>query len=299
MFSRTLTKRHSIVIAAVAIAATLVSVPPRECAAAAKDECVDAHSRGQDARGKGQLTRARQLFLACAQSSCPSLIQGDCARFGEDIERLLPTVSFVARDSRSADLPNTSVYVDEVLLTTRLDDGRTFELDPGKHVVRFVHDGKDTTLKVVLNQGEKGRVLSATFAAAGPAPSPTPPPITSTPPAPPAPSRPVFPLFVAGVGGAAVVTGGVLFALGINKVPANCSVGNHDCAAPPGDAAFNDARSGVSMANLGAGIGIGGAVVLVTGLVLYFTSSATAPTTTGQLVQPWMARGANGIALSF
>ena len=291
---------RSPVLAVAAAVAILVSLPPSVSSATAKDECVDAHGRGQDARGKGQLTRARQLFLACAQSSCPNLIQGDCARFGEDIERLLPTVSFVARDSRSVDLPNTSVYVDDVLLTSRLDDGRIFEADPGKHVIRFVHEGKETTLKVVLNQGEKGRVLSATFANAN---TPTPPTTatttTATTPAPPAPSRSAFPLVVAGFGGAALVTGGVLLALGLNKVPASCSVANKDCAAPPGDAAFNDAHNGMSMANVGAGVAIGGAVVMLTGLVLYLTSRPTAPTTTGQLVQPWVARGASGLAVTF
>ena len=294
---------RSPVVAVAAAVAILVSLPPSVSFATAKDECVDAHGRGQDARGKGQLTRARQLFLACAQSSCPSLIQGDCARFGEDIERLLPTVSFVARDSRSVDLPNTSVYVDDVLLTSRLDDGRIFEVDPGKHVIRFAHDGKETTLKVVLNQGEKGRVLAASFASAS---TPAPPTTatststsTSTTPAPPAPSRSIFPLVVAGFGGAALVTGGVLFALGINKVPANCSVASKDCAAPPGDAAFNDAHNGMSMANVGAGVAIGGAVVLLTGLVLYLTSRPTATTTTGQLVQPWATRGASGLAVTF
>jgi phytoene/squalene synthetase len=34
-----------------------------------------------------QITRARQLFLACAQSSCPNLIQGDCARFGDAVAK--------------------------------------------------------------------------------------------------------------------------------------------------------------------------------------------------------------------
>ena len=289
----------ALAITAAMAAALFVSLPPSVCSATAKDECIDAHSRGQDARGKGQLTRARQLFLACAQSSCPTLIQGDCARFGEDIERLLPTVSFVARDSHSVDLPNTSVYVDDVLVTGRLDDGKAFEADPGKHVIRFVHDGKETTLKVVLNQGEKGRVLSATFASASAPAAPTTATATAATPAPPAPSRSAFPLVVAGFGGAALVTGGVLFALGLNKVPANCSVASKDCAAPPGDAAFNDAHNGMSMANVGAGVAIGGAVVLITGLVLYLTSHPTTPTTTGQLVQPWVARGASGLAVTF
>ncbi len=65
----------------------------------------------------------------------------------------MPSVTFSARDGSAADLPVTTVYVDDTLMTSRLDDGRTYELDPGKHTVRFVHEGKETSLKVVLNQG--------------------------------------------------------------------------------------------------------------------------------------------------
>src|SRR4051812_42136679 len=133
-------------------------------AAASKEECLDSHSRGQDLREKGLLTRARQTFLTCAQSSCPNLIQGDCAKFAEELDRLVPSVSFSARDARSGDLPNTTVYVDDLLVANRLDDGKSYDFDPGKHVIRYVHDGKETVLKVVLNQGDKGRTLVATFA---------------------------------------------------------------------------------------------------------------------------------------
>jgi hypothetical protein len=53
-----------------------------------KEECLD----GQDAKEAGKLSLARKLFLSCAQSSCPSLVQGDCARFADDLGRLQPTV---------------------------------------------------------------------------------------------------------------------------------------------------------------------------------------------------------------
>ena len=40
-----------------------------ECRAASKDECLEAHGRGQDLRDAGRLTSARQTFLACAQNT--------------------------------------------------------------------------------------------------------------------------------------------------------------------------------------------------------------------------------------
>ena len=75
-----------------------------------KEACIDAHSRGQDAREQGRLTLARKLFLSCAQSSCPVAVQTDCARFADDLTSLQPTVNFVARDAAGNDLPNTTVY---------------------------------------------------------------------------------------------------------------------------------------------------------------------------------------------
>jgi len=276
--------------------ALAVVLPPRASAAGAKDECLDAHGRGQDARGKGQLVRARQLFLACAQPACPSLVQGDCARFAEEVDRLTPTVGFVARDARANDLPQTSVYVDDALVATRLDDGKMYEVDPGKHVVRFVNDGRETTIKVVINQGEKGRVLSATFANVGAPASPAPALTQDAPPPPPAPSRSSWPLWLAATGGVAAAAGSIIAIIGFAKVPASCSIASHDCAAPPGDQAFSDAHSGVAMGNLGVGLGIGGAIVMVTGLVLYATSKPTAPTTTGGAT-PWLT--ASGVGVRF
>ena len=63
-----------------------------------KEECLDAHSRGQDAKEQNKLSLARKLFLTCAQSSCPQVVQGDCARFADDLSRLQPSVTFIARD---------------------------------------------------------------------------------------------------------------------------------------------------------------------------------------------------------
>src|SRR6185295_3638401 len=117
---------------------------------------------------------------------------------------------------------------------------------------------------------------------------------------PPEPSRPTLPLVVAGVGGAALVAGGVLVGVGLGKVPSNCSVGTKECAAPPNDPAFDDAKSGVGLANTGIVVGSLGAVALVGGLVWYFTSKPEAPKTAthGTWLTPWVARQSGGVGLS-
>jgi hypothetical protein len=238
--------------------------------AAPREECMDAHGRAQDLRDRGQLARARQTFLTCAQSSCPSLVQQDCARYSEELAQMVPTVTFGARDANAADLPVTTVYVDDVLITSRLDDGRAYELDPGKHVVRYVHDGKETTLKVVLNQGERGRLLVATFVDRTAAKRDVKEPAETTEPPATETKRSALPLVVAGVGAAAAVAGGVLFGLGSGSVPDSCSMSTKECSAPPGDPAYAKAASGVQLANTGIAVGISGAITLIGGLVWYF-----------------------------
>ncbi len=273
-----------------------VCLSERPCHAFTKDECLEAHSRGQDLRDKGQLTAARQLFLTCAQPSCPALVQADCAHLGEETDRLVPSVSFAARDSKGADLADTSVYVDGAAVAVRLDDGKLRDFDPGKHTVRFMHEGRETTLAVVLNQGEKGRTIVAVFGAPrfGLQPS-----AERGPAAPPA-TRSIVPLIVAGAGAAAAATGAVLVAVGLREVPDNCSLGAHECAAPAGDPALASAHRGVSLANYGLGVGIGGAALLLGGSLWYLLEPARSPREPvyAAMVEPWVGLGGGGIAAS-
>jgi hypothetical protein len=252
--------------------ATIILVVPATSFAGPRDECVDAHSRAQDLRERGQLAQARRTFLTCAQSSCPSVVQQDCARFSEELASLVPSVTFGARDANAADLPNTTVYVDDSIVATRLDDGKSYEIDPGKHVIRYVHDGRETTLRVVLNQGERGRLLVATFVDRSRAaeqarreretPELTEPPVAES-------KRSVVPLVFAGIGAAAAVTGGVLYGIGRGSVPDTCNVSTKECATTPNDPSLAKAESGVRLANTGLAIGISGAVTLLGGIVWY------------------------------
>lgn len=280
------------IFALVTLAGTLGA---RECRAASKDECLEAHGHGQDLRDAGHLTSARQTFLTCAQSSCPALIQADCARFSEDLDRLVPTVSFAARDPGGVDLPETTVYVDDQLVTARLDDGKSYDLDPGKHAVRFVHEGRETTVTVVINQGEKGRSVMASFTGPLDAGRATPAPSAAASEA----KRPAGPLVIAGLGAGALIAGAVLVTAGIKEVPSNCSIGSKQCVAPPGDPSIDQAHRGVALANLGFGIGGGGAAVLVGSMVWYFLQP-TRPKVeqeSAARVSPWIGDRSGGVSL--
>jgi hypothetical protein len=146
----------------------------------------------------------------------------------------------------------------------------------------------------VLNQGEKARNVVAAFSG--------PKDVSSKleAAAAPQPRRPMLPLAVAGVGGAAAVTGAVLVAVGLHQVPSNCSLSSRQCTATPGDPSFGAARQGVSLANVGIGVGLGGATMLVGGLVWYFLQPPRLPTEGAHLeaVQPWIGYGSGGVAMS-
>jgi hypothetical protein len=282
------------------VLALATSLDSRSAAAddAPKDVCIDAHSRGQDAREQGKLSMARMLFITCAQSQCPTLVQDDCARFADELDRLQPWLSFAARDVQGNDLPDTAVYLDEQLLLTRLDEGKSHAVDPGKHLVRFSHAGRDELVTLVLGAGEKGRTVTATFA--------TPPSGRDTAPAAQraqgessgwtSRSRGARALVIGGTALAAV--GSTLGIIGLTRVPESCSLSSHDCAAPPGDPSFDDAAKAVRLSNVGwsaAGIG---AAALAAGLVWLFKRAEPAGGEADKLVAPLLAPGAGGLSFA-
>jgi hypothetical protein len=289
--TRRTSKRSRLALALAALALAVVAAVATPCRASSKEECLDAHGRGQDLRDAGRLTAARQMFLTCAQSSCPALIQSDCARFGEELERMVPTASFAARDPSGSDLTDTAVYVDEQQVATRLDDGKAYDLDPGKHTVRFVHEGRESVVTVVLNPGEKGRSVVATFTDKRQADRTTSalrPPTAES-------SRSAVPLVAAGLGLAAAATGGVLVAVGMKEVPSNCSVSTHECTAPPGDPSYDQAHRGIGLANLGLGVGIGGAAVLLGGVIWYIAEPSHPSKEVAVL--PWFDGRSGGLGM--
>ena len=284
---------------ATSVAITILAASPVALAAPpTKEECIEAHGQGQELREHGKVADAKRLFLLCAQQSCPALIQSDCAKFGEELSRSLPSVSFSARDGRGNDLPDTRVTVDGVLVARRLDDGKAYDLDPGRHVVVFAQGGNEKSVVVVLAVGDRGRNISAVLgesAAAAPAATDT----KAEPSPRETPSGPVAPLVVAGIGGAALVAGGILGIVGLKKVPDACSRSSHECAAAPGSSTFSDARSAINLANTGLIVGIAGLAVGVTGLVWYLVSPRGAHAPTAATLLPILANPTQPTVFTF
>jgi hypothetical protein len=280
------------------VLSVLLGSSPVAADEASKEACIDAHSRGQDAREQGKLSAARTLFLSCAQAHCPVLVQNDCARYADELDRLQPWLSFAARDGQGNDLPDTAVYVDEQLLLTRLDDGKAHAIDPGRHVVRFAHAGRVETITLVVGSGEKGRTVVATFAALlAPSASVLAASAEQQPGSAPAPrARSARALIIGGA-----VLAGAGTALGISalaRVPSSCSLSSHDCAAPPGDPTFDAAEKAVRWSNTGWTLAGVGAVAVGAGLIWFFKSSARGTSAQDKLVAPYFGRGGGGLRFS-
>jgi hypothetical protein len=280
------------------LVAVLIALSVPAFAGPSKEECVEAHSKGQDAKESGKLSLARKLFLTCAQSSCPQLVQGDCARFADELSRLQPTISLAARDTNGADLPDTTVYIDDVLVVTRLDDGRAHEIDPGKHIVKFTNAGRDRVVTVVIGAGEQGRTVSATFDAPQSAKRPT-LMLTQDPAQP----RPHEPKVTHPTGAKVLLYGGAIAAIGgiglgiyeLTRVPGNCSISTHECAAPPGDPSIDSARSAMQTANIGWMVGAVGVAAVAGGITWYVSGKKVEKEHVA--VAPWASSTGGGLAV--
>jgi hypothetical protein len=258
--------------------AAIVTVSLGASAAPTKEECLREHSAGQDEREAGRLVEARASFATCSNPACPALVQSDCANYGEQLAQLVPSVSFAARDAQANDLPDTAVYVDDELVAARLDHGHSYELNPGRHRVRFEHAGRTVELRIVINQGEKGRTLIASFGdERRVAPRERRAPKQDLLLKLEKPTRSSAPLWLAATGGVLAVGGGVVAGIGLSRVPDNCSLSTHQCAAAPGDPAFSDARTGVTLANVGIGVGAAGVVLAVSSLIWYLAAEPESP----------------------
>ncbi|MDB4994374.1 MAG: hypothetical protein JWM74_1806 [Myxococcaceae bacterium] len=132
---------------------------------AEKSACVAGLDRAQSLEASKKLREARASYLTCSAENCPALVREDCARSLVALDAALPSVVFSAL-ADGHDVADVRVLVDGELLTDKLD-GRAFPLDPGAHVVRFERasgGARVLDMPLVVRQGEKNRLVSATFA---------------------------------------------------------------------------------------------------------------------------------------
>ena len=135
-----------------------------------KEECVAAYDQTQSLRRDGQLRKARERVLACAQDACPAVVKKDCAQWLPEIEASIPTVVFEARDASGADTSDVRVLFDGAPLKDRLD-GKAVPVDPGQHTFRYELTGgagaNPIEEKIVIREGDKNRKLAISFGGGG------------------------------------------------------------------------------------------------------------------------------------
>jgi hypothetical protein len=289
MFSRARGRALGLLVRAVVCFATVATCSGASADDDVKQSCLEAHGQGQDEKEQGHITLARGFFAACAQPTCPALVKDDCARLLDEVDRAQPSIGFSARDASGSDLPDSSVFIDGVLVISRLD-GIWHDIDPGMHIVRFEHGGRRQEHDIIVAAGEKGRVIVGVFDD----PQPAAPARTLR-----VRARRIGRALAIGASAALVGVGGTLLIVGLGRVPDKCSLAEHECAAPPGDAAFHEASRAVRLSNVGWAVAGVGLAALGASLIWYFKAAkATEHARRSHIVTPFASAHGAGIAVS-
>lgn len=127
------------------------------------EQCLSSSEEGQVSRDHGRLLEARDRFLTCGDDACPSIVQLRCVQWLEEVDALIPTVVFAARDEGDVDLRDVEVSAQGRVLSSRLD-GAPIALDPGELDLVFTAGGRRVEQHVVLRAGEKSRIVAVRFA---------------------------------------------------------------------------------------------------------------------------------------
>jgi hypothetical protein len=156
--------RSALIGVALAMASHAAADPSRKADKADKKACFNAHEQGQLAKANRKLLKAEESFAVCAAEGCPGVVREECGKWLADLQAAIPTVVPTAVDSAGHDTTECVVTVDGQPLSDRLD-GRSFKVDPGEHLFRFVlADGTSIEQKHVLSEGDVRRRITADFA---------------------------------------------------------------------------------------------------------------------------------------
>jgi hypothetical protein len=233
-------------------------------AAAAKPDtnaCIAAFDRGQRARSDKKLREAQTELLVCTQESCPAVLRADCAGVLRSVQSAVPTIVLAAEDGDGHDITDVTVHAGAERVAEKLE-GRAIELDPGGYDFRFERRGGGTvTVHAVLREGEKNRVVRASFPAKPASASMSAPPAsTSTDDT---KRRPVVGYAVPA--GLAVLGVAALAVSGVSRLSFDNQVDDMRarCAPECTQSERSDLSSTLVTANVALGIGIGALALAV------------------------------------
>lgn len=262
---------------------------PGLASADAKQVCVDAYKQAQDLKSTTSLLAARTSLRVCGNASCAAFIVKDCTDWLAEVESRIPTVVFTAKGASGNALADVSVESGGKPLASSID-GKARELDPGSYEFTFVAtDGRKVVVKTVVLEGQKGQVVTATFADAVPSPTsaapagPDPSPTTRAPRSSEGNMPRWIGLGVAASGVVAMTIGSILYFGGRSRYDAAvaaCTLGpgGTDCPVSQQSAIESDADRASKQKGTGVVIVGIGAAALVGGLVLFAISPSSSDT---------------------
>src|SRR5262252_6601110 len=96
-------------VAALTLGAAVTLVPGALAITPTVAQCVTTSEQGQADRDEGRYKRARDAFASCSNEVCPVVIRRDCVKWLSELDASAPTIVFVARDERGADLGDVTV----------------------------------------------------------------------------------------------------------------------------------------------------------------------------------------------
>jgi hypothetical protein len=240
----------------VLVLAALLAAPAARADETAR--CIAAAEKGQDTRDHRRLAEAREQFVICSRDACPPAIRKDCAQWLSDVEARLPSVVLGARDAHGNDIASVHVTLDGRPFADRLA-GASLNVNPGEHTFVFEQPGSEpASLRVIVREGEKNRLLSVTLAGTpperpiGPAPSPEPTIGPTRPPSPP-PSGSRVPAVVVGAGGLLLVSGSIALGIAARGDVADL---RDRCAGHCAASDVESARRKLLFADIGLGVGV-------------------------------------------
>lgn len=296
-------------VAGVLAAAAVLAFAP--VASADVQACLSASEKGQKLRSAGKLREARESFVVCGGEGCPALVRHDCSTWNQELASILPTVVFGAKDRSGRDMFDVTVSMDGEALVKKLD-GKSVTVDPGRHTFKFESGGLSATEVALVKEGEKSRAITVTLAdPSTPVPASVPPstqpvsPSTGPTPTPGAdkPGHSIAPWIVVGIGGAALITGVVIFATTPDRPP-NCNADSQKCVREPAtqsdaDLAADKEQAGKadSQPVLGAIIGAAGLALVAGGLIWHFLEPVDSKSANRLKVLPWTTGKSTGLSL--
>lgn len=162
----------AIFVTVVTLAVLVLLARPARAAAPTKQSCISANEEAEKLKKKGALRASRASLLLCANAACPRIVRDDCAARITELDNVMPTITFTARDG-AADTTAVSVTMDGEVLAKTVD-GKPIDVDPGEHTFTFSLAGQPPqTQKLVVREGEKNRHHTIQFGEAPKADAPT------------------------------------------------------------------------------------------------------------------------------